>query len=116
MRTFRLLAGGHNENGRNYKQGDVVESEGDLVKRFGTNKFVEVGEPIKQTPLPKKKKPKKQEPEPEEEEPVEDEEEIVKDDTTEESQEDVQQDDDEEEEEEEEEKPKRKWVKRKKAT
>jgi hypothetical protein len=108
MRTFRLLAGGHNENGRNYKQGDVVESEGDLVKRFGTNKFVEVGEPIKQTPLPKKKKPKKQEPE--EEEPVKDEEEeVVKDETTEESQED-------DEEEDEKPKPKRKLVKRKKAT
>lgn len=43
MRHFELLAGKHtNEDKKEYKKGDIVPSQGDLVAAFGDNKFKEV--------------------------------------------------------------------------
>lgn len=62
---FKLLRGGHNEKGRNYGKGDVVESHNDLVAMFGSEKFERVSEtfssstvqqvgedPLKKSPAP----------------------------------------------------------------
>jgi len=39
MNTYRLLAGSHNEGGRTYNRGDVIESKSELDVKFGRNKF-----------------------------------------------------------------------------
>lgn len=36
---FRLLAGYHRQDGKNFKKGAIVTSTGDLAKRFGKDKF-----------------------------------------------------------------------------
>lgn len=38
-----MLAGAHSEPDRTYKRGEIVETETDLIKVFGKDKFEEVG-------------------------------------------------------------------------
>lgn len=53
MKRFKLLTASHRDrDGRVYNQGDVVESDVDLVSLFGPQKFEAMGE-VHVPPLPK---------------------------------------------------------------
>lgn len=43
MRTFKLIAGSHQEAGKLYNRGDTFTSPHDLVKMFGATKFEDLG-------------------------------------------------------------------------
>jgi hypothetical protein len=66
MYTFKLEHGRHTEGGKTHMQGDVIESENDLAKQYGDNKFRRLHEESFGSPA-RKKKGQREEPESEDE-------------------------------------------------
>lgn len=56
MARYRLRAGSHIDKNGTYKQGDVFDSDEDLVKRFGHQKFERVYSEVTHKPVEKSDK------------------------------------------------------------